>query len=248
MVSFISIACFLNQQVNKAIKSMKFKERIIVLTIQLLLIAIVVNGQTATIEFENGVPIDQKRYEGVKGSPYYFDDWSLARITNIGGDFIDSVLVNYNGITQEFEVTNGTKFIQLNQFSHKRLEVFDKSSGEVKIFIKSIDKWISPTYNLVHYEGHIIKWVGSFRAKILERKLETPGRTEIIKYISESENDYFVIVGESVQFKRKRKKILEALETYFPEAPQIVKSQKLDIESDEGLIALLDAIDLKPEN
>lgn len=205
-------------------------------------------AQSIPAELTNGKSVNQGRYQGVKGSPYYFEDWSLARITNVGGEFIDSVLVNFNGITQEFEVTDNKIFIELNEHAHKRLEIVDSKTGEEKIFIKSIDKWISPTYNLVHYEGNMVKWVGSFRAKILERKLETPGKTEIIKYVSSSENDYFVVLGEATQFKMKKKRILEALEDYFPRAPDIVKEQKLDIETKEGLIALLDAVDLKPNN
>jgi hypothetical protein len=190
------------------------------------------------LDLTNSKPLDQDRYEGVRGSPYFFEDWKKAKVLADDLEFIEGVLVNYNGLTQEFEASDGTNYIQLDERTHKRIEVWDEVRNTSVVFINASTYDISSTYAQMFYSGISIMWLGTFKVKIDERKLETPGKTELIRQFNIKKFNYFVFEEKPIEFRMKKKKILEAL-SGFPEAPRIVKEKKLNIEEEEGLIKLL---------
>jgi hypothetical protein len=202
----------------------------------------IAEGQSSNLELTNSKPLDVDRYKGVKGSPYLFEDWKLAKIMNEDLRFIDDVLVNYNGLTQEFEVTDGTSYIQLDERAHSRIEVWDEHAKEFQVFIKVRSYGAAANYGQMHFSSKSIMWLSTFTAKIEERKIETPGKTELIKNFATRVTNYFVLDNSAIEFRMKKKRILEAL-SVFPEASKITNEMKLNIEKEEDLIKLLNELD-----
>jgi len=190
------------------------------------------------LDLTNSKPLDEDRYEGVRGSPYLFEDWKKAKVLGDDQKFIEGVLVNFNGLTQEFEASDGTNYIQLDERTHERIEVWDEEKDAPLVFIKSSTFDISSTYAQMYYGGRSILWLGTFKVKIDERKLETPGKTELIRQFNIKKANYFVIDEKTKEFRMKKKKILQALDV-FPEASRITSEKKLNIEEEDDLIILL---------
>lgn len=190
------------------------------------------------LDLTHSKPLDEDRYEGVRGSPYLFEDWRKAKVLSDDVEFIEGVFVNYNGLTQEFEASDGTNYIQLDEGAHERIEVWDEVRNTPLVFIKASNYDISSTYAQMFYSGKSIMWLGTFKVKIDERKLETPGKTELIRQFNSKKINYFVLDSEVIEFRMKKKKILQAL-SGFPEASRITSENKLNIEKVEDLIILL---------
>jgi len=209
-----------------------------------ILLSAVTFGWSQSLEMTNSTPIDVNRYKDINGSPYLYEDWRLARIMNNEGQFIVDVLVNFNVETQDFEVTNGTHYILLNENEHGRIEVLDEQTGEYQTFIKSTDYDLASTYAWLHFEGNAIKWLSTFSATLNERKIQTPGKTQVVKSFSLIETNYLIIVDSIIAFKMKEKKILKALANYFPDASKIVNEEQLNIENEDGLRELLFLLDI----
>lgn len=70
-------------------------------------------GNTA-ISAENMAPgfAYDNRYEGIKGSPYWFEDWSLGKVDFIGFKSYENVLIKYDVVNQKVVLKLGPDSIE----------------------------------------------------------------------------------------------------------------------------------------
>jgi len=74
----------------------------------LLLIIPTVSAQETDVLMTNSRAIDSDRYKGITRSPYIFEEWRKGKIISVDADAIEGVLLNFNGMTNGFEIKKGT--------------------------------------------------------------------------------------------------------------------------------------------
>lgn len=205
-------------------------------------------SQNSKVTIEGGQPIDPKRYADIKDSPYFFKDWVVGTVIASSLEKFEDVWVNYNGHTQDFEVKNGDKFIELDERRHKRVEILlEKNPGKFKdnsvekwIFMSGIHEAFQDKYALLVYTGKSLVFLKDFSTGISEKTFQDVGRTVNVKRFNQKEDLYFLIDGELILFKLKKKTILEVLpEPYKSKAETFVESHKSKLDSEEEVVALL---------
>ncbi len=214
----------------------------------LALFCVTAFSQNSKVTIEGGQPIDPKRYADIKDSPYFFKDWVVGTVIASSIEKFDDVLVNYNGHTQDFEVKNGDKFIELDERRHKRVEILlEKNPGKFKdppvekwVFMSGIHEVFEDKYALLVYAGKSLVFLKDFSSGISEKTFQDVGRTINVKRFNNKEDLYFLLDGELIPFKLKKKVILEVLpELYKAKAETFVAENKSKLDSEEEVIALL---------
>jgi len=84
---------------------------------------------TALAQYKvTGKPLDAWRYDKHKGTPYQFDKDRTGYAVNTKGRRTTDVLINYNGFTSEFEVTDSTGArYAINEAAYPTVYVVDGS-------------------------------------------------------------------------------------------------------------------------
>ncbi|HMQ89602.1 MAG TPA: hypothetical protein PKB07_18520 [Flavilitoribacter sp.] len=214
----------------------------------LLRISFLLSAQSSKVVIEGGMPIDDKRYADIKENPYFFDDWVVGTVIISSLDKFEDVQVNYNGYTRNFEVKNGDKYIELDERIHKRVEIYaEKNPGRFKdntadtlVFMSGFHPKFADHYALIVYAGKNFVYLKDFSTGISEKTMQDVGRTINIKRFTSKEDLYFLLNGDLIPVKLKKKAILDALpKTYRSKAEEYMAANKSKLNSDEELIGLL---------
>ena len=81
-------------------------------------------AQRNDVMLTNSQSIDNNPYEGVEGSPFYFDNWQKGKIyPKSNKEAIQEVILNFNGYTQSFEIKKGNRFIALDEQWYEKVEI-----------------------------------------------------------------------------------------------------------------------------
>ena len=218
------------------------------ITVSLLFLISSIAAQSSKFVIEGGQPIDDKRYADIKESPYFFDDWVVGTVMASSLDKFEDVQVNYNGYTRNFEVKNGDKYIELDERTHKRVEIYaDKNPGRFKensadtlVFMAGFHPKFADHYALIAYTGKNFVYLKDFSTGISEKTMQDVGRTINIKRFTSKEDLYFLLNGDLIPVKLKKKTILDALpKTYRSKAEEYMAANKSKMNSDEEVIGLL---------
>jgi hypothetical protein len=183
--------------------------------VTLLLLAIIICGHLCQAQkqiktFTNSKEIDEKRYEGIKGSPYLFDDWQIGKLIDKNDSVYNDVQLNYNGYDSDFEVLNGDKFISLDDAQFKSVSINSKE-GEY-IFEKNLHQKFKNKLLLVVYKGANITCFMDYSVGLTENKINgNMGATSIIRRFKYDPMHYFIINGELKSMRLTKNKLTNLL-------------------------------------
>ncbi|WP_162098449.1 hypothetical protein [Nitritalea halalkaliphila] len=203
----------------------------------------------------NGVPARVTPYSGIEGSPYLFDEWSVADITLRGGEVKEKVSMKVNTFENELEIMNeqGTRIIlEKKQVRKVKLErpagKFSPEKGDVRVLTfqngyEGLRGVGQEDFVNVLAEGNYYTVVRTYRTTLQEpvknSYAPTPGKMFVF-----GENLYLLGVNKEAQSVRaKTSSIVKALE---PEdralAKSIIKNRSLNLSREDHLITFFEEL------
>jgi len=188
------------------------------------------------ISFSNLQPIDENRYEGVEGNPYLFKEWASAVIIDLDGIYYKTVLGNYNGYEQEVEISNGDKYINLDQQYYPQVTLAD--GEDTLLLIPGISAGLKEKWVVSLYWGKEYRLVATKRTVMSEHEIQNVGETIEVKRFKMVTTYYLLHDGKIQKVRMGKKKILELLD-HQKEIMAFVKAQKLKLNSPSGLVSVL---------
>ncbi|HEX9651226.1 MAG TPA: hypothetical protein VGA21_11740 [Cyclobacteriaceae bacterium] len=216
------------------------------LKIILLILIIASNAalsQNLQVLLTNSKDIDPHRYEGVRGSPYFFNKFVKGNIISNGAETFTDMILNYNAESSEFEIINEGKTVQLDKSIYMRVEILPEGNPELEldfpiIFQRGFNmKWLKKFGQMV-YEGTTIKLIRDYTVQISSNEIQDVGKTLQNKRFVNLEEYFLLVEGELISIKLKKKKILNELE-HSNQLEIYVKENKIDIETESGLRKIL---------
>jgi hypothetical protein len=211
-------------------------------SILFLLAIIFTSGQLCLAQkqiktFTNSQEIDEKRYEGVKGSPYIFEDWKSAILVDENDSIYTDVKLNFNGYESDFEVLNGDKFISLDDRQFKSVNV--SSEHGQYIFEKNLHQKFKNKFLLVVYKGAKISCFLDYSVGLTENKINgNMGATTITKRFKYDPMHYFIINGELQSMRLTKGKLTNILKDK-KSINSFIKKNKLKIANSFDLAKVL---------
>ena len=186
------------------------------------------------------------RYEGVKGTPYVFDDFKKGEIFLKSKNKVAIGELNYNCFENEIvymEPATGVIRI-MNKFL---VDLFTLQDGEnVLTFvpIKLDEDAVTIFAELLYNKGSLVYKV--YKKEWLKANYEG-GYSADRKYdeFVDKYDLYFLKKGDAVLYKAKnsKKQLVEAFPEKQKEISTFIKSNKLDLKEDQSLVKLLEYYD-----
>lgn len=185
----------------------------------------------------NSKSIDNNPYEGVEGSPFYFDNWQKGKIyPESNSDPIEEVLLNFNGYTKSFEIKKGSRCIALDEQWYQKVEIEQKGN------LLSYQKGLLPKYNnqftRAVFLGTTFQIVQEFHVSLTTREKQIYGKVNEVQSFYPHRNYYFVKNGQGNLLKLKKKSILAFFPTYKSRLERYAKKSKLKWNSEQDLVRL----------
>ena len=185
-----------------------------------------------------GKVVDPRQYDEIKNSPYLFDTFMPAILVPLSGEPVTDVAVNFNGHTQVFELEkDGIRVeMEIGLLVGVQVQEADSLCG-LPTFLKLLNRKLINEFPLFVYQGTRYKLVRDFRATLSETKVETPGKTVRFKTFNRI-SDYYIMEGRDLEpIRLARNDVLRRFDE--PAAAAFVDSAGLDLETEQGVCALL---------
>lgn len=195
-------------------------------------------AQETDVLMTNTRGIDKDRYKGVKGTPYIYDEWQTGRIISVDADVIEGVPLNFNGMTNGFEIKKGNAYIELDPKWYIRVIVDGKTPEEDVVFQKNFLPPLKDKFTRQVFKGKDFTVVEDFRSKIETKVINNVGKNEILKKFY-SKTNYYLIKDRKPTMFRLKKKVLFPLLGHEKELEKFIKKEKIKLNNEENLIRLL---------
>ena len=188
----------------------------------------------------NNTPIDEDRYEDIKGSPYLFEEFVSGTLYQTNKDFIKDLKINYNGFSGSFEFEKDGKHYELDNEFYVKLEVVtDKFSkdrsdnmSDTTVFLRGLNPDDYTRFYMMVEGGENATIFKEFDVYESKRKIENVGLTIDVKNFG-SQFLYYAVQGSTPKvFKLKSKTVLKTLGDKRLELYTKNKGLKLDNEKD----------------
>lgn len=187
----------------------------------------------------NSKPVDEERYEGVKGTPYIFDDWRTGKLISVDADAIEGLTLNFNGKTAGFEIRKDNRFIELNPKWYIRVLIEGDKLAEPIIFQKNFVAPLKDKFTRIVYKGQKFSVVEDFIAKIETKVINNVGKKEELKRFYSKKSYYLIKDRKPTYFKLKKKSVF-ALLGHAKELESFLKKEKMKLNSEKNLIKVLE--------
>lgn len=186
--------------------------------------------------FLNSSLVDTSRYLDIKRSPYLYDQWQSAEISNRSGLKIENVQLNFNGYEQKFEVTQQGKQITIDDNLYDQIVV--NVDGVTELFLRGIHYELATELANVIYNGEEVKLIRIFTVRLDETIQDSPGESLVTSRFAESRT-YTILYNSKLSnvrlTTRRIGKVLKNKELI----KQIVTREKLDVGTESGARRLL---------
>jgi hypothetical protein len=218
----------------------------IIMVVAILSSAILATAQSDSLLIQNSKPIDNNRYVGIDGSPYYFSDWVIGSILRNDGQTVEDVLMNYNGHVHELEVRLGDKVHTLDKRWHLRADVSKEKNPALSeefpvdrlIFQRGAQNQFMDRYSTILYLGEKYTLIRDCDIGKIEKEFNDVGRTYTVERFKDLSLYFLKSKSGIVQLKLQKKKIAEA----FGDNPAIeafIEKEKLDLGEERDLVRLV---------
>ena len=204
----------------------------------LITITLLVNSEAMAQVFFNSVPVDTLRYYGIAGSPYMYDNWQMARIVCRDSSVYDSVLLNFNGYEQTFEVKQPRQTVTLDDKLYDLITVYNDYGEAKEWFIRGVHYEIATKLANVIYNGKKVKLIRQYTVKLAEVTDEVPGQT-LVKRSFYPVTSYFINYQSKLRQIRLSKfrlgRVLEDKEM----VDNLARQYNLDLTEEADVVQLL---------
>lgn len=193
------------------------------------------------ISFSEARPYDESRYEDIKASPYFFESFAKAWITDTEGVKYAPVLANFNGYTDEFEVRQEDQFIRLDEQHYSRIALLPEGKVDTVYFIRGVHADFRGKFIQEIYESEQVILVRKFKVGLTSTVINNVGRKDEIKRFS-PQNDLFLLKKKDnvlIPLKGNEKKMLKELGHEKELASFLKEDKSVDLNTDQGLAALI---------
>jgi hypothetical protein len=187
----------------------------------------------------NGVPLTQKKYEDVTGTPFLYEEWSpgTVKFTN-GKSYKENLFLKYNAKDDEL--------------------YFKNKNGDPLLFVDSVSEFvITPPIGIGHHYRNGYKDVNGYsqnaffevvadgsvqllkktKKTILESKAYNSPTTER-RFVTVSQY-YLIKSGKAVAVKPDKKSVLSTLNDKQPALEKFIKENNLNLRNDDELAKLV---------
>jgi len=200
-------------------------------------------SQNSIIDYTNAFQIDEdKRYEEIKGSPYFFDDFLEGIITDKRGAEYPLSQINYNGQENSFEIRRLGFFIILEDSWVETVKVFPNGKNidkRTQLFVRNYFPTIKGKYVIVLYEKENMSF---FKEVNVRRKIvssDVPGEEKTSMKFDRQTKYHLYENNELKTIKPKKKHLLSIL-NHSKEVEQFLKKEKIKATKEEDLIKLME--------
>ncbi len=179
------------------------------------------------------------RYEGVKGSPYYHDEWLNGEIELKNGKLINDVKLKFNLVENELIIRAGRQTGIINRELVRRFSVNVPDTGN-EVFGKypSYEKNGADQYYRILYEGKavLLEYI-----KIVYEKANFEGGYALNKTHDEFKHypSFFYISntsGTPAKTRSGNKAFVKIFPDHETELLQLIKKNQLDLRKTEDMI------------
>ncbi len=184
-------------------------------------------------------------YEGVKGTPYLFDEWKLGNIYLNDNTYINSVNIKYNVYTDDVLYLNSTSgdSLIIDRSVIKSFEINDDNSGNMLLFREISlrpDKKERNTFIKVIYENKskfIIKYTKTF-IKADYKGAYSAGR-KYDEYVDDYQ--YYIVTNPDnpAKIKLNRKSVVKALSDREDKIMAYMNEHNLNLDNEDDIVELM---------
>lgn len=189
----------------------------------------------------DAVRLFDERYEGVKGSPYIFDDWQSGKIYSKKGPF-DYVNLNYDAYNNEIHIKTNRGIIFIDNSKVDSFKVKMDKQDAIYLNTLSVCKNCE-----IDNQFYVLEIARSNNSLLAERKdvdflkadykgAFSSGRTFDEYY---SENSFYLLSPDKIIKANNLKSIAEFFEIDKKELKKFINSKGLDTDKKEHLVLIL---------
>ena len=186
----------------------------------------------------NGRPLLEKKYIDVEGNPYLSEDWVQGTVTLASGESYNDVPLKYDLVRNEplFQNSKGEAMSFVSPVRKFSLQGNEKSVLQFRNGFKATDGGTPETFYQVLMDGEtqLLKKISKV---VTETKPFNSATT--VKTFEQVQILFLVKDGLPIKIRKDKKVVLEALGDYSAQLEAYIKANKLNLKSEEGLIALV---------
>lgn len=204
-----------------------------------LCLSLVSQAQRNDLLLTNSQSVDENLYEGIEGSPFYFDQWQKGKVfPKKETEPIEEVWLNYNGYTRSFEVKKGKRYIALDENWYKRVEV-TKTNQDKLIFETGLLPKRTKQFVQLIYQGTDFYVLQDFHISLIKtEKKRYAGDIEVQEF-AQRPMYYFVTNGKANLFKLKKKNVLNLFAQKKSDMEKYVKTNRLKLNKEADVVKIM---------
>ncbi len=170
-----------------------------------------------TLEIHDKIPIDQKRYEGIKRSPYLYKEFVTGRVFDSREKYWIPIRLNYNGFSGEFEFMHRGQATELNDNHYSKIVMVSQAfnpayspryMSDSTVFLKGVHPKSEDRFFAEVVAGPYWAILKSFEIDLINRKIEDVGKTLELNSFAPRFRYYLVRNGKVTDLKLTRKSLL----------------------------------------
>ena len=199
----------------------------------------IVFAQLTNMHSNTGSVMKEKKYVGVEGSPYLYEDWRSGTFTDVDGKNRGSFKMRYNIYDDELEIIKDNKAISINHKIVKEFEVF-KLGGEGRSLFRSgypanNEYGEANFYKVLNDDGEF-NLLKKYNCTITNLETKGYGESTLTQKFLPSSKYY--IYSEKTGFtkiNKSKKSILEIFSKHEKKIKAFIKSNKINVKNDGDL-------------
>lgn len=209
----------------------------------LLLVSFSIAAQTSVLS-TNSQPIDEDRYDDIKGTPYLFKEPIKADLLTNKDEIIEDVYLNYNGYDHGVEVYKNGRVIFLDERKYPKIIIRKHGlkgnvDGDMVLVPAPQKSAAKGMYFQEIYSSPSITLYKKFRIAKKENKINTPGETVVQQRFSKYTDYYIKQDGELILVKDKLDDFIKLL-GQKEELKTYAKKNKNKLKSDQDIKELME--------
>ncbi len=215
--------------------------------ISLILLVWTLEAQHETVLTSHSMPLDDQRYEGVLGSPFWPSDLLTAIVIDQNGKPIELSKIRCNAYEKQIELINNDRYIVLDEKWHKKVaisrtqntEALAKFEIEDFSFIAGLHPQFENRMVGLMFDGNQIKLINDYTIKISTKVIQDVGQTrEVNRFVGHDE--YYLLQNGKLDRIRMKADDLIGVLGHGAELKAFMKQKKIKkIKSPADLMKLM---------
>jgi hypothetical protein len=200
-------------------------------------------AQMITIPDNAGAPIRERKYAGVEGSPYLFDDWLKGDITLTDDKVKEDVPIRYNSHLDQVEIVNNGQRLALNPGAIKGFTIYSYNENGNRITHQfrngfNLDSYSKNDFFQVLYDGEN-KLLVKLKNQLIEGANNSYGASMGDRF--DTSKKYYLVKEDGTvhNVKLRRRDLKKAFPEKVQEMKAFQREQGADLGSEVGVITFL---------